>query len=202
MDSSALKTSRSKAGLLASKFFVRAPDVVARDLLGKILVHYVRGEALSGRIIEVEAYLGPDDAASHTAIGRTERNAVLFGKPGIAYIYFVYGMYYCMNVSCLPVGVPGGVLLRALTPLQGMETMAHNRGVGIGAGAKMLTGGPGKLCQALGITRQHFNGLDLTSDQSPLQILDDGVRPKKIEVTPRIGITKAIDRPLRFLLSE
>ena len=202
MDISALKTRLPMTGLLASEFFVRPPDVVARDLLGKILVRHLRSELLSGRIIEVEAYMGPGDAASHTAIGKTERNAVLFGPPGIAHVYFVYGMHYCLSVSCLPEGVPGGVLLRALTPLQGTETMARNRGVGMGAGAKMLTGGPGKLCEAFGITREHFNGLDLTSNQSPLQLLDDGVRPQSIEVTPRIGISKAVDRPLRFLLSE
>lgn len=202
MDISALKTGRSKARRLAAEFFVRSPEVVARDLLGKVLSHDLRGELLSGRVIEVEAYMGPGDAASHTAIGRTERNAVLFGPPGIAHVYFVYGMHYCLSVSCMPEGVPGGVLLRALTPLQGMETMARKRGVGIGAGAKMLTGGPGKLCQALGITRAHFNGLDLTSSQSPLQLLDDGVRSQRIEVTPRIGISKAVDEPLRFLLSE
>jgi DNA-3-methyladenine glycosylase len=105
-------------------------------------------------------------------------------------------------VSCLPEGVLGEVLLRALTPLHGRETMARNRVVGIGAGAKMLSGGPGKLCQAFGITREYFNGLDLTANQSPLQLLDDGVHSKSIEVTPRIGISKAVDRPLRFLLSE
>ena len=197
-----LPAARSKRRRSSSEFFVRSPELAARDLLGKLLVHRLHGEELSGRIIEVEAYLGLNDPASHAFIGRTERNAVLFGQPGIAHVYFIYGMYYCISISCLPEGEPGGVLLRAVDPIAGIETMARLRGVPATANAKLLTGGPGKLCQAFGITRKGQNGLDVTSRTSPLQVLDDGFRPQAIQVTPRIGISKAADRPLRFVVSE
>src|SRR5580700_9643721 len=120
---------RANRRRLGRAFYDRSPEVVARQLLGKVLKHNYKGEWLTGRIVEVEAYLGLDDPASHTFIGETERNRVLFGPPGVAYIYLVYGMYYCLNVSCLPAGEPGGVLFRAIEPLEGVETMARLRGV-------------------------------------------------------------------------
>jgi DNA-3-methyladenine glycosylase len=104
---------RANRRRMGRAFFDRSPEVVARQLLGKVLRHNYKDEWLSGRIVEVEAYLGLDDPASHAFIGQTERNRVLFGPPGVAYVYLVYGMYYCLNVSCLPVGKPGGVLFRA-----------------------------------------------------------------------------------------
>jgi len=184
--------------LLPRGFYRDPPEIVARELLGKLITRRLNGERLTGRIVEVEAYPGLEDPASHTFIGKTPRNAVLFGPPGYSYVYFIYGMYYCLNFSCLPDGEPGGVLIRALEPVKGLDTMARLRGVSSPAKPKLLTSGPGRLCQAMGITRTE-NGLDVTRAGSPLQVLDDGFRPASILVTPRIGISKAIDRPLRFV---
>lgn len=191
-----------RSPVLTSDFFLRSPEIVARDLLGKVLVHRRNGERLSGRIVEVEAYLGLDDPASHAFRGRTPANAVLFGPPGRAYVYFIYGMHYCVNIACLPDGQPGGVLIRALLPLEGIKTMARLRGLPENASPRLLTGGPGKLCEALGITRATHNGMDVTKAASPLHIEDDGVHPKNIQITPRIGLSKAKERPLRFLLKD
>jgi DNA-3-methyladenine glycosylase len=185
--------------LLPRSFYLSSPEVVARALLGKLITHHRNGERLTGRITEIEAYLGFDDPASHTFAGKTARNAVLFGPPGFAYVYFIYGMYDCLNFSCRPDGEPGGVLIRALEPIAGLDTMATLRHLATPAKPKLLTSGPGRLCQALGITRANSNGLDVTRRDSPLQVLDDGFRPASILATPRIGISKAIDKPLRFL---
>jgi DNA-3-methyladenine glycosylase len=111
-------------------------------------------------------------------------------------------MYYCLNVSCLPVGEPGGVLFRAIEPLEGVKTMARLRGVPAASGASRISGGPGRLCQALGITRQLHNGVDVTRQSSTLRVLDDGYHVSHVEVTPRIGIQKAADLPLRFLIAS
>jgi len=182
------------------KFYLRPPDAVAQELLGKVLVSRIRGQNLSGRIVEVEAYFGKNDPAAHSAAGKTARNAVLFGPPGHAYVYFIYGMHSCVNVSCEPDGQAGCVLIRALEPVSGMETMARLRGLSAPAKPQMLTSGPGRLCQALGITRATHNGLDLTDPASELQIQDDGFRPAVITATPRIGIRKAVEKPNRFLI--
>jgi len=186
--------------VLPREFYQRSPDLVARDLLGKVLARRLDGEWLTGRIVETEAYFGKDDPAAHAFAGKTARNAVLFGPPGFAYVYFIYGMYSCLNVSCEPEGQPGGVLIRALEPLSGLETMARLRGLAATAKPRLLTSGPGRLCQALGIVRATHNGLDVTSAESELQIRRDGFRPKAIAVTPRIGITKAADSPHRFVI--
>jgi DNA-3-methyladenine glycosylase len=187
---------------LDRNFYARDPRRVARELLGKVLIRQDDGMHLRARIVEVEAYLGEKDPASHSAPGRTPRNAVLFGPPGYAYIYFIYGNHYCLNVSCEPDGKAGGVLFRALEPLTGMEEMAKARGIILnGTGnLRQLTSGPGRLAEAFGITRARHNGCDLTSKTSALWIADDGYRTGRIRVTPRIGITKAADRPLRYLL--
>lgn len=185
---------------LPRSFYSRSPDAVARDLLGKILARRLPGQSLAGRIVEVEAYFGKDDPAAHSAAGKTARNAVLFGPPGHAYVYFIYGMHSCVNVSCEPEGQAGCVLLRALEPLSGTDTMAQFRGLSDSARPRILTSGPGRLCQALGITRASHNGLDLTDPASELQILDDGFRPEKITATPRIGIRKAVENPHRFVI--
>jgi DNA-3-methyladenine glycosylase len=186
--------------ILPRSFYLDSPEVVARNLLGKLVVRRLDRKRLTGRITEVEAYLGADDPAAHTFIGKTPRNAVLFGPPGHAYVYFIYGMHYCLNFSCLPDGEPGGVLIRALDPVEGLETMARLRGFVSVPKPTLLTSGPGRLCQALGITREKHNGLDVTRADSPLQVIDDGFRPGSILTTPRIGIRKAADRPLRFLV--
>jgi DNA-3-methyladenine glycosylase len=185
--------------LLPRSFFRYSPEVVARALLGKLITHRLDGERLTGRIVEIEAYPGLGDPASHTFAGKTPRNAVLFGPPGFSYVYFIYGMYYCLNFSCLPDGEPGGVLIRALEPVEGLNTMARLRGLATATNPKLLTSGPGRLCQALGITRANANDLDVTHRNSPLQVRDDGFRPASIQTTPRIGISKAIDKPLRFV---
>jgi DNA-3-methyladenine glycosylase len=192
-----------KSHLLDRAFFIRTPRRVARDLLGKVLIRSTETSTLSARIVEVEAYLGKNDPASHSAAGNTARTSVLFGPPGHAYIYFIYGNHYCLNVSCEPEGKPGGVLIRALEPLTGIEEMAKARGITLHTprDLKNLTSGPGRLAQAFGITRPRDNGIDLTSPASSLRIADNGFPPHKIQITPRIGITKAEDRPLRFFLS-
>jgi DNA-3-methyladenine glycosylase len=184
-------------------FFLDPPDVVARKLLGKLLVR--TQEPLVGRIVEVEAYFGESDPASHSYPGKTARNAVLFGPPGHAYVYFVYGMHFCLNVSCEPEGRAGGILFRALEPLCGLEAMAIGRGlaapVRAGKALTTLTSGPGRLCQAFGVTRERDNGADLTASKSDLQIQDDGFVAAEVLVTPRIGITKDAERAARFLLA-
>jgi len=188
-------------------FFARDPRRVARALLGKVLVRNEKSHStrLTARIVEVEAYLGQNDPAAHSAAGRTLRNAVLFGPPGYAYIYFIYGNHYCLNVSCEPDGRAGGVLFRALEPLSGLEEMARARGIERSEAARnkdllQLTSGPGRLCEAFSITRARDNGCDLTSAASSLWIGEDGFRPRSIRTTPRIGITKAADLPLRYLI--
>lgn len=183
-------------------FFNRDPRPVSRALLGKVLVR----EGLSrlvGRIVEVEAYLGEEDPAAHSAAGKTARNAVLFGPPGYAYIYFIYGNHYCLNVSCEPDGRAGGVLFRALEPIAGITEMAKARGIAIQDPGDLvkLTNGPGRLCEAFDITRARDNGADLTSSTSRLWIGDDGYAAKDIQTTPRIGITKATEMPLRYVLA-
>lgn len=186
--------------LLPRVFFDAPPEQVARLLLGKILVRRGANTPLAGRIVETEAYLGEHDAAAHAASGRTARNAVLYGPPGHAYIYNIYGLHACLNVSCLPAGDPGCVLLRALEPLQGIPQMRRNRGLDASAAMVQLTSGPGKLCQALGLTRAEDNGLDLTRAEGRLNLMEDDFQCGEIRVSPRIGISKAADWPLRFFL--
>jgi DNA-3-methyladenine glycosylase len=186
---------------LPREFYESDPREVSRDLLGKVLVRRAHRKLLAGRIVEVEAYLGDDDPAAHAAAGKTLRNAVLFGPPGHSYVYFIYGNHYCFNVSCLPDGTAGGVLFRALEPLLGIEEMARARGVSENGSQRLLTSGPGRLAEALGITRERDNGKDVTSTKSDLWIADDRYRPAQIVTTTRIGITKAAKLPLRYLIA-
>lgn len=194
---------------LPRSFYEHSPEIVAPRLLGKILVHRVRGVVLAGRIVEAEAYLGPHhatpDPAAHAHRGPTPRNSVLFGLAGHAYVYSIYGQYFCMNVSCEPAGCAGCVLLRALEPVAGVEAMARNRGLVDVDLANMkflrqVASGPSRLCQALGLARATHNGLDVTSAASALQILDGGFVVREAAVTPRIGIKHAVDWLLRFSL--
>lgn len=175
--------------------------MVARALLGKLLLRRWQGELLAGRIVETEAYFGENDPAAHAFAGHTLRNAVLWGEPGHAYVYFIYGMHACLNVSCEPAGQAGCVLIRALEPLAGGATMAALRGLDSNAAPRLLTSGPGRLCQALAITRERCNGLDLLDPAAELRLAEDGFIRGTVAVTPRIGIRKAVERPLRFLLS-
>ncbi len=260
---------------LKADFFNRDPRHVARALLGKLLIRKTPRGILAGRIVETEAYLGQGDEAAHAAAGRTPRNAVLFGPPGHAYVYFIYGNHYCLNVSCLPEGVPGCVLFRALEPVAGIEQMAKARGVNlawnlvggqvsspvvrvatarVGTGLrpvqaeqslanlsghknedscgdgrlarpaerssategghinsrfspakqsalKKISSGPGRLTEALGINRLRDNQKSLVSPRSDLRIADDGHRVRRVTVTPRIGISKSADHPLRYLIA-
>jgi DNA-3-methyladenine glycosylase len=197
------------AVLLKSDFYDRDPRRVARDLLGKLLVRKTHSGLLSGRIVETEAYLGKNDAASHSAVGRTARNAVLFGPPGYAYVYFIYGNHYCLNVSCLPDGIPGGVLFRAFEPVAGIEQMAEARGIELPKDAdqrklsllKNISSGPGRMAEAMDITRERDNGKSFMSVKSDLRIVDDGYRVGRVTITPRIGIVKASKELLRYLIA-
>jgi len=192
---------------LSREFYDRNPRRVSRELLGKVLVRKEADKLLAARIVEVEAYLGEDDPAAHSFAGRTPRNAVLFGPPGYAYVYFIYGNHYCLNVSCLPDGVAGGILFRAVEPLAGMEQMAEARNVSFDStrnstrDLRKLTSGPGRLAEAFGITRERDNGKDLTSARSDLFIADDGYRVRGILTTPRIGISKAAGLALRYVIA-
>jgi DNA-3-methyladenine glycosylase len=185
-------------------FFARNPRRVARELLGKILVRDHENVRLAARIVETEAYLGENDPAAHSAAGKTARNSVLFGPPGYAYVYFIYGSHYCLNVSCDREGKAGGVLFRAFEPLLGIEEMAKARDVVLSGprDLRRLTSGPGRLAEAFGITRTRDNGADLTSPASGLWIGTDGSHPGSIRISPRIGITQATDRRLRYFLAE
>src|SRR5579864_4165428 len=182
-----------RSTILPRKFYNRPAVDVARDLLGKIIVH---GET-AGRIVETEAYLGGDDLASHSARGITNRTRVIFGPPGHAYVYFVYGMYECLNLVAEPPGKPGCVLIRALEPVAGIEIMRRRRPRA--HSLRDLTAGPGRLTLALAITRAQ-NGADVTRGELVVRRL----RPEQkfeIEVTPRIGITQCADLPLRYVVA-
>ncbi len=194
------------APVLPRKFFNRDPTTVGRELLGKLLIRREGRKLLAGRIVEDEAYLGANDPAAHAYTGLTPRNAVLFGPPGHAYVYFIYGNHYCLNVSCMPEGLGEGVLLRAMEPVFGLNAMARARDVELPASPstaqlRLLSSGPGRMSEALSITRARDNGKDLTSRHSDLWFADDGYRPEQIGVTPRIGIKKAVERPLRFVIA-
>jgi DNA-3-methyladenine glycosylase len=199
----------AEAKPLPEAFYNRDPRRVARALLGKLVIRKTSRRILAGRIVETEAYLGTGDAAAHSASGKTARNAVLFGPPGFAYVYFIYGNYYCLNVSCLPDGIAGGVLFRALEPLLGVKEMASARGLEISAPddlknvnwLRKISSGPGRLCEALDVTRERDNGKNLMSARSDLQIVDDGYRVRRVLVGPRIGITKSAAEQLRYVIA-
>ena len=193
---------RLAAKILPRRFYLDPAVQVGRRLLGKLLVRTLENETLVGRIVEVEAYIGEQDAAAHSFVGKTARNQVLFGPPGHAYVYFIYGMYYCLNFSCEPEGEAGSVLIRALEPVSGLEAMARLRGLPDSAQPRLLASGPGRLCQAFAIRRADHNGMDLTKSTSELQVRDDGFVPGHIVASPRVGIRKAAEMPLRFSIAE
>jgi len=185
---------------LERDFFARDTLEVARDLLGRVLVRTLDGERLSGRIVEVEAYVGEEDQASHARCGRTERNAAMYGPPGHAYVYLIYGVHHCLNLVTGPEGFPAAVLVRALEPLEGLERM---RALRSGRPDLQLTSGPGRLCQALAIDRR-FDGADLCAPDAVL-FLEEG-RPAEdgaVAAGPRVGVrgdTTARTAPWRFYL--
>lgn len=168
-------------------FYGRDAARVARDLLGCELVH----GACRGRIVETEAYRGRSDPASHAANGRTDRNRPMFGPPGRSYVYRCYGIHAMFNVVATREGIPGGVLVRAVEPLEGLETMRDSRGVD----ETELCSGPGKLCEAFGITLEH-DDRDLRAGELRIE---HGPAPDTVERTSRIGVAAGEDLPLRFL---
>jgi DNA-3-methyladenine glycosylase len=185
-------------GRISRAFFARDTLVVARELLGQRLVRVLDGQRLSGRIVEVEAYVGEEDQACHASCGRTERNAPMYGPPGYAYVYFIYGMHHCLNVVTEREGYPAAVLIRALEPLEGIEAIRAQRG---GVPDVRLTSGPARLCQALDIDRR-FDGADLCAPGALLCLEEDAVVPgEAIATGPRVGVRGdevALAVPWRF----
>jgi DNA-3-methyladenine glycosylase len=186
-----------RAAALPVSFFRRPTELVALELLGMVVVSSVGGIVTEAVITETEAYLGYDDPASHGYLHRRNaRNAALFGPPGTWYVYLSYGMHWCANLVCQRAGQASAVLLRALQPIVGLEIMRRRRG---GVADRELCSGPGKLCQALGINRT-LDGKKISG--SPVIVRPpDRWEEAQVAVTPRIGITKAADWPLRFFLA-
>ncbi|MDD5622675.1 MAG: DNA-3-methyladenine glycosylase [Actinomycetota bacterium] len=182
--------------ILLRKFYERDTSMVARDLLGKALVKYERSEMVGGIIMETEAYYGPDDPASHAYHGKTPRSKIMFGKPGIAYVYLCYGMYNLLNIVTENEGRPGAVLIRALAPVWGIDVMKKRRNLDI-----RLADGPGKLTIALGINIED-NGADIVTGKNNIYIFDykTGSNNVKIMATGRIGIKKGKEKRLRFYI--
>ena len=177
-------------------FYERPTKKVARDLLGKILIHRSSEGLVSGLVVETEAYLGENDPGSHASIRKSPRNSVMFETAGVAYVYFTYGMHYCFNAVAKPRGQAGAVLIRALQPLDGIPIMTRRRER---ENILKLASGPGKLTQALGIEKSH-NGTDLTGDV--LFFSEGPSAPNPIKVTSRIGLSKGQDLPLRFYFAD
>jgi DNA-3-methyladenine glycosylase len=182
--------------ILPRSFYDRDTEIVAREMLGTILECTTPLGKASGIIVETEAYVGEHDAACHAAAGRTRRTEPLYGRPGISYVYFIYGVHWCFNAVTRAEGLPSAVLVRAIEPVAGTALMQERRGHKV-RGVN-LTNGPGKLCAALGIDGS-MNGLSL---QRGALIIREGekVPDDQVEITPRIGITKAADWPLRYLI--
>lgn len=180
------------------RFYTRETLTVAKELLGKELVRHMDDSRLTGRIVEVEAYLGNNDPGSHAHRGITPRNRLMFGNGGFAYIYFTYGIHYCFNAVTEKQNVPGAVLIRALEPTMGLETMVKNRG---DKNAFNLTSGPAKLTKALNITKEQ-NGLDLTK-RGELFISDSNVEGNfEVVSTKRVGLNAGVDKPWRFYIKN
>jgi DNA-3-methyladenine glycosylase len=178
-------------------FYARPTAEVARRLLGQILVSRIRGREAVGRIVETEAYIGPHDPACH-AYGhrRTARTEPLYGPPGTAYVYFTYGMHWCLNAVTERVDYPAAVLIRALEPLAGVALMRRRRGR---VPDRVLCAGPARLCEALGITGEQNGG---SLERGTVRILAGARTRFRVAVTPRIGITTARDWPLRFVIAD
>ncbi len=186
--------------VLAAGFYERPAETVARELLGTFLLSTVGGERAVGRIVETEAYTGPDDPASHAArrIGRTRRNAAMFGTPGTAYVYRIYGIHWCLNIVTDVEDFPSAVLIRAIEGVEGLQIMRTRRTKRAPVLDAALGSGPGNVAAALGVT----GGLDAHSlDQPPLRLLHGpAVADRDVERSPRVGVTRAVDWPLRFFV--
>jgi DNA-3-methyladenine glycosylase len=186
------------ARALPRAFYDRDTEIVARELLGAVLEHRVGRSVVRGRIVETEAYLGEHDPACHAAAGRTPRTEPLYGRPGTAYVYFVYGMHWCVNVVTRAEGLPSAVLIRAVEPLDGIAFMRRRRQVA--RGLRGLCDGPAKLCEAFAIDGQE-NGADLS--RGPLRILSgESVPNRLVQRTARIGISRARNWPLRWIVAR
>ncbi|TFG22815.1 MAG: DNA-3-methyladenine glycosylase [Promethearchaeota archaeon] len=190
---------------LKREFFSRDTQEVAKDLLGKYLVRKTDKGAIVGKITEVEAYLGPNDKASHCYnYKKTEKTKIMYEKPGTLYVYYIYGMYFCLNVITEPKGMPCGVFIRELYPIDGIDLMKKHRNVKIGKNFKNLIDGPSKLCMALNITKEEFNGKDSCSPNSKLFFsYGEEINEHDIKKGKRIGIDYAEedkDLILRFTL--
>jgi DNA-3-methyladenine glycosylase len=187
-----------QSSALPLSFYDRETEIVSRELLGAILECRTPDGIAAGRIVETEAYLGEHDAACHAVAGHTGRTRWLYGPAGMAYVYFIYGTHWCFNAVTRAEGLPSAVLVRALEPLEGVDLMRTRRSAI--RTDRDLTNGPGKLCAALGIDGGH-NGLRL--DRLPLRIREgDAVPDSRVMVSPRIGITKAADWPLRWFVAD
>jgi DNA-3-methyladenine glycosylase len=187
-----------RGAILPRSFYDRETEIVSRELLGAVLECESEEGVTSGRIVETEAYLGEHDAACHAVVGETRRTSPLYGPPGTAYVYFIYGTHWCFNAVTRAEGLPSAVLVRALEPLESIPLMRARRARA--RSDRDLTNGPGKLCQALGIDGRH-NGLPLT--RPPLVIRRSiEVSDEEVVVSPRIGITRAADWPLRWYLRD
>jgi len=190
--------SAAASAILPRAFYARETELVARELLGCVLECRSADGVASGRIVETEAYIGEHDLACHAAAGRTRRTEPLYGPPGIAYVYFIYGVHWCFNAVTRAEGMPSAVLIRALEPLNGVAVMRRRR-----PAAKRdtdLTNGPGKLCAALGIDARH-NAIPL--DRAPVVIRrGEPVADSEVLVTPRIGIRQSADWPLRWIVAD
>jgi DNA-3-methyladenine glycosylase len=185
---------------LDRSFYARPALDVASDLLGKVLVRRLNGQRLSGMIVETEAYVGPHDSACHASKGKTTRTSIMFGPPGFAYVYMIYGFYFCLNVVTEQEGYPAAALIRAMEPLENVNTMRelrHNP-----ASETNIASGPGKLCMAMSINKE-LNGVDLTG--KILSIEDRRIDPGPIQTSPRVGVDYAgeyKDKPWRFFLTN
>ncbi len=184
---------------LDADFYRRDPLEVAPDLLGKRFVHHHPDGDRSGRIVEVEAYLGARDPAAHTYRGRTERNATMFGPGGLLYVYFSYGVHWCANVVCGEPDDGVAVLLRALEPVEGLDAMYRDRGPAARR-HRDLCSGPGKLTQALGLSGEH-DGADLVVGRPVTIVDDDTPPPSSVVQTTRVGISVAAEEPWRFYVA-
>lgn len=198
-ENAALSARRSLMGnILPVAFYDRDTEHVSRELLGCALECTTAEGKASGIIVETEAYIGEHDPACHAAAGRTKRTGPLYGRPGIAYVYFIYGMYWCVNAVTRAEGLPSAVLIRALEPLAGIDLMRSRRGAT--RSGRELTNGPGKLCIALGIGREH-NGASLQRGRLVIR-QGERVADRDIVIAPRIGIKKAADWPLRWYVRD
>lgn len=190
---------------LSRNFFARDTQTVARDILGKYLVRKTNNGPLIGKIIEVEAYLGPTDKACHCYdYKKTEKTKIMYMKPGTLYVYYIYGTYFCLNVITEPEGMPCAVFLRGLYPIEGIEFIKKNRPVKIGKNYKNLIDGPSKLCMGLNISKENFNGKNSCSSDADLYFTQgEDIDEKSIILDKRIGINYAEedkDRLLRYIL--